>query len=100
MTSTFYFTTGKENLTDNEKIALACKEVSPEDIRYYLRISNRDHTLLSYDTIPSFRDGSVYLDLISKWKKVNEKAFNHYINYLSNKHSQNYRYATLELVGG
>lgn len=100
MTSTFYFTTGKTNLTDNEKVALACKEISPEEIRYYLRISNRDHTLLSYDTIPSFREGNVNLNLMSTWKKVNEQAFNHYINYLGNKHMQNYRYASLELNGG
>jgi hypothetical protein len=100
MINTFYFTTGKEKLTDNEKVALACKEVSPQEIRYYLRISIRDHTLLSYDTMPDFRENNINLNLITKWKKVSEKAFTHYINYLSNKHQQNYRYATLELTGG
>jgi hypothetical protein len=37
---------------------------------------------------------------MSAWKKVSEQAFNHYINYLGNKHMQNYRYAALELNGG
>lgn len=96
MMDKIYITVG--GVSCKETVALAAKSISPKDIFYYLRVNNRDKTLLNINDIPNVKDSKTNLDLISIWKKVNEKAFFHYLNYLDNKQQQNYRYAMQEVM--
>ena len=96
MADKIYITVG--GVSCKEAVALAAKSISPKDIFYYLRVNQRDKTLLNINDIPNVADKKTNLDLISTWKKVNEKAFFHYLNYLTNKQQQNYRYAMQEVM--
>lgn len=95
---TFYFTKGKENLIKEPKEALACKSIGATEIFYYIRINARNKQPLTLDDLPDRSKHKVNLDLISTWKKINEKCFNHYLKYLENKQPQNYRYAVEEMI--